>query len=60
MLKWILFVALGLISFVALLAVVGMFLPKAHRATRTRVYQAPPARVFATITDFVFPNGDRV
>lgn len=57
MLKWILVVALGLISFVALLAVVGLFLPKGHRASRTMVYQAPPARVFATITDFArFPE----
>jgi Polyketide cyclase / dehydrase and lipid transport len=57
MLKWILFVVLGLISFVAVLAVVGMFLPRGHRASRTIVYQAPPARVFATITDFArFPD----
>jgi len=57
MLKWILFVVLGLVSFVAILAVVGMFLPKGHRASRTVVYGAPPARVFATITDFArFPE----
>ena len=57
MLKWILFVVLGLVAFVAVLAVVGMFLPKGHRASRTVVYQAPPARVFATITDFArFPE----
>ncbi|HEY7474526.1 MAG TPA: SRPBCC family protein [Vicinamibacterales bacterium] len=57
MLKWILFVALGLISFVAVLAIVGMFLPKGHRASRTTVYRAPPSRVFAIITDFArFPE----
>jgi Polyketide cyclase / dehydrase and lipid transport len=57
MLKWIVFVALGLAAFVGILAVVGMFLPKGHRASRTVVYQAPPARVFATITDFArFPE----
>ena len=57
MLKWTLFVALGLVAFVGILAAVGMFLPKGHRASRTVVYQAPPARVFATITDFArFPE----
>jgi hypothetical protein len=57
MLKWMLFAALGLAGFVALLAIVGMFLPKGHRASRTVVYSAPPARVFATITDFArFPE----
>ena len=43
MLKWIVFVALGLVAFVGILAVVGMFLPKGHRASRTVVYQARPA-----------------
>jgi Polyketide cyclase / dehydrase and lipid transport len=52
MLKWILFIALGLMAFAVALALVGMVLPKGHRASRTMVYQAPPARVFATITDF--------
>jgi hypothetical protein len=57
MLKWIVFVTLGLAAFVGILAVVGVFLPKGHRASRTVVYQAPPARVFATITDFArFPE----
>lgn len=57
MLKWILFVALGIVAFVVILAVVGMFLPRGHRASRTVLYQAPPARVFATITDFArFPE----
>lgn len=57
MLKWIAFVALGIVAFVVILAVVGMFLPRGHRASRTVLYQAPPARVFATITDFArFPE----
>jgi polyketide cyclase/dehydrase/lipid transport protein len=57
MLKWLLLVALGLATLVALLAVVGTFLPKGHRASRTVVYAASPARVFATITDFArFPE----
>jgi len=60
MLKWILFVALGLVAFVGIVAVVGMFLPKGHRAARTVVYPAPPARVFAAITDFArFPEWRR-
>lgn len=51
MLKWILIVAGGLAALVALLAVVGLFLPKGHRASRSILLNAPPERVFAMISD---------
>lgn len=57
MLKWSLYVAAGLIGLVAVIALVGVFLPKGHRASRTMVYNAPPAAVYAAITDFAkFPE----
>jgi len=49
--KWILFV-LGAIVFLALSAlVVGLFLPKAHVASRSATLAASPEQVFQTITD---------
>jgi uncharacterized protein YndB with AHSA1/START domain len=57
MLKWLLFVVIGVAALGAILALVGMALPKGHRAARTVVYPAPPDRVFAAITDFArFPE----
>lgn len=51
LLKWTLIIAGGLAALVALLAVVGLFLPKGHRAQRTVVVNAPPDRVFALVSD---------
>ena len=57
MLKWTLLILAGLAALIAIVAVVGLLLPKAHRASRTVVYNAPPAAVFAAITDFAkFPE----
>ena len=57
MLKWLLFVAIGLAALGAILALVGLALPKGHRASRTVVYPTSPDRVFAAITDFArFPE----
>jgi hypothetical protein len=57
MVKWIALVVVGLIGLVGSVALVGLFLPKGHRASRTVVYSAQPASVFAAITDFAkFPE----
>lgn len=57
MLRWIAFALAGLVALVCVAALVGMFLPRAHRASRSVVYSAPPAAVFAAITDFAsFPQ----
>lgn len=57
MLKWILFVALGLAALVAIVAAAGLLLPRGHRASRTVTYTASPAAVFSAVTDFAaFPE----
>jgi uncharacterized protein YndB with AHSA1/START domain len=57
MLKWPLVVVVGVAGLGAILALIGMALPKGHRASRTVVYRASPDRVFAAITDFArFPE----
>jgi hypothetical protein len=57
MVKWILFAAFGLAALVAVVALIGTFLPKGHRAARTTTYAATPAAVFDAVTDFArFPE----
>lgn len=57
MLKWLLFVVIALGACVAIVALVGVALPKGHTASRTTVYAVPPSRVFAAISDFArFPE----
>jgi uncharacterized protein YndB with AHSA1/START domain len=51
MLKWTLIVVLGLGGVVGLVALVGLALPKGHRAAKTTVYAASPEVVFAAIAD---------
>ena len=50
-LKWAGYVVLGLGGLVGAMALVGLALPKGHRASRTVALTAPPDRVFATIAD---------
>ena len=57
MLKWGTFIVIGLAAFGAILTLVGMALPKGHRASRTMVYRASPDRVYSTISDVArFPE----
>lgn len=49
--RWIRAAAAGLVLIVAAVIVVGMLLPKGHRASRTVEYDVPPGDLFATITD---------
>ncbi|HUL72919.1 MAG TPA: SRPBCC family protein [Vicinamibacterales bacterium] len=53
MLKWSLVVVVAVGGLVGLVAIVGMMLPKGHRASRTATLAAPPGVVFGVITDFV-------
>ena len=56
-LKWALIVLATLVTVVVVAAIAGAFLPKGHRASRTVVYRAPAAAVYAVITDFArFPE----
>jgi uncharacterized protein YndB with AHSA1/START domain len=57
MINWGLFIVIGLAAFGAILTLVGMALPKGHRASRTVVYPASPDRVYSAISDFArFPE----
>jgi len=49
--KWILYVVLGLGGLVGLMAIVGLSLPKGHRASKTTVYAAAPDAVFDVMAD---------
>src|SRR5580693_4033350 len=49
--KWTLIVVLGVAAIVAVAAVVGMVLPKGHRASRTVTLHATRHVVFAVIAD---------
>lgn len=51
MLKWPLIVLAVLALLVAGIAIIGMFLPQRHQATRTVRLNAPPESIFAVITD---------
>jgi uncharacterized protein YndB with AHSA1/START domain len=50
-LKWTLYIALGLGGIVGLVALIGVALPKGHRASKTATYTAAPAAVFDVISD---------
>jgi uncharacterized protein YndB with AHSA1/START domain len=50
--KWTLVVVLGVAAIVAVAAMVGLVLPKGHRASRTVTLDATPHAVFAVIADF--------
>ena len=57
MLKWTALIVVGILVLAAVVALIGIFLPKGHRASRTVVYSAPPESVYAAITDFArFPE----
>lgn len=60
MLKWIVVAVLALAVLVAVAAIIGLCIPKSHRASRTIVYAVPPDVVFAQITAFErFPEWRR-
>ncbi len=48
--KWILFVGAGLVALIAVVALIGLMLPKSHRATRMASFSQPPEVIFAAIT----------
>ena len=57
MLKWTALVVVGILVLAAAVALIGIFLPKGHRASRTVVYSSSPESVYAAITDFArFPE----
>lgn len=51
MMRWVLYIGVGLAALVAVVAFVGTMLPKGHRASVTATYAAAPAAVFDVIAD---------
>ena len=51
MLRLALYAVGGIVGLVILVAIVGVLLPKGHRASRTVTYSVPPSTLFAVITD---------
>jgi uncharacterized protein YndB with AHSA1/START domain len=51
MLRWILYVVVGIVTAIALVVVVGLLLPEGHVASRQATFARPPADVFAAIFD---------
>lgn len=49
--KWLLVAALWLAGLVGAIAIVGVFLPRDHVASRSAVYRQPPDAVFSVISD---------
>lgn len=52
MLKWTRHIVVGLMLLVGIVVLIGLLLPKGHRASRTMFYAAPPEAVYAAISDF--------
>jgi hypothetical protein len=48
--KWVLIVMAAVIGLVMLVAIIGLLLPKAHRATQMARFNQPPEAIFAAIT----------
>ena len=49
--KWVLIVVGGMVGLVVLMAVIGMFLPRAHVASSSVVLRQPPDSIWKTIRD---------
>lgn len=49
--RWVLFIVVGLLAVVALVALIGVLLPQSHVATRSRTFQHSSDRVFGAISD---------
>jgi uncharacterized protein YndB with AHSA1/START domain len=49
--KWVLIVVAGLVGLIALMALVGAFLPRDHRATSTITLHQPPDSVWKVVRD---------
>ena len=49
--KWILRIVIGVVALVALIAIVGYFLPVAHEASRSAEFNQPPEAVYALMSD---------
>ena len=51
MLRWMIYVVVGLGGLVGAVAAIGLLLPKQHRASKTMTFAAPPATLFSVVSD---------
>ena len=49
---WILIAVGALVALIALVVIIGLLLPKEHRASRSKSFAYPPEKVWNTLTDF--------
>lgn len=47
--KWVWLIGGGLVALVALMALIGAMLPRAHRAARKARFQSPPAAIYGVL-----------
>jgi|HubBroStandDraft_1064217.scaffolds.fasta_scaffold206067_2 hypothetical protein len=47
--KWVLFIFAGLAAIILIIALIGLMLPEAHRATQMARFNQPPDAIFAAI-----------
>jgi hypothetical protein len=56
---WVAVVVVGILAIVALVVVIGLLLPKQHRAVRNKSFSCSPEPVWNAITDFSNTSGWR-
>jgi uncharacterized protein YndB with AHSA1/START domain len=50
--RWLFYIAISIAVLLAIVVLVGLTIPKAHRASRTVTLPAQPATVFEAVSDF--------
>jgi hypothetical protein len=48
--KWLMFAGLAIAALIIMVVLIGLLLPKTHRATRMARFRQPPETIFAAIT----------
>jgi hypothetical protein len=48
--RWLLFIAMAIVALVLVVVLIGLMLPKSHRATRVAKFKQPPEAIFAAIS----------
>lgn len=56
---WILIAVGAIVALVALVVIIGLLLPKEHRASRSRVFSSSPEEVWNVVSDFDNSSGWR-
>lgn len=56
---WVLVTVGAIVALIALVVIIGLLLPKEHRASRSKSFPCPPEQVWNTLTDFGNNSGWR-